>query len=138
MGLRVALVGLIAVVLMEPALLREEETNEERTIAVLVDASGSMSLPVRSGINPQQSRSEVAASLLGSVDDPAGGLLARIQDGYALRVYEFGAAARELSIDNAFKVQPKVAVSNPDAGAAEPAALRSHWADSTDVAAALR
>ena len=137
-GLRVALVGLIGVVLMEPALVREEETNEERTIAVLVDASGSMSLPVRSGINPQQSRSEVAASLLGSDDDPAGGLLARIQDGYALRVYEFGAAARELSIDNAFKVQPKVAVSNADDGVAEPAALRSQWAESTDVAAALR
>lgn len=96
-GLRLVLVGLIAILLMEPALSREEEKNEERTIAVLVDASSSMTLPTRSGPDPRQSRSEVAANLLSGNDDPSSGLLARIRDGYNLRVYEFGATVRRTS-----------------------------------------
>ncbi len=137
-GLRLALVGLIAILLMEPALSREEEKNEERTIAVLVDASSSMTLPTRSGPDPKRSRSEVATNLLSNSDDPSSGLLARIRDGYAVKVYEFGATARELPIDGAAKTSPKANAPKTDQADAKTSAPKSQWAQSTDIAAALR
>jgi len=137
-GLRISLVGMIAILLMEPALSREEEKNEERTIAVLVDASSSMTLPTRSGPDPKQSRSEVAANLLSTNDDPSGGLLARIREGYALKVYEFGATARELPIDGVAKTLPKARASKTEQADAKTPAPKSQWAQLTDVAAALR
>jgi hypothetical protein len=120
-GLRLSLVGLIAILLTEPALLREEEKSEERTIAVLVDASSSMTLATRSMNDPKQSRSDVAANLLSSNEDASHGLLDRLRGDYALKVYEFGAAAREFSIEDRPTIQPKL-----------------KWAHSTDFAAALR
>ncbi|MFN9718295.1 MAG: hypothetical protein ACK58L_06355, partial [Planctomycetota bacterium] len=137
-GLRLALVGLIAILLMEPALSREEEKNEERTIAVLVDASSSMTLPTRSGPDPKRSRSEVATNLLSSGDDPSNGLLARIREGYALKVYEFGATARELPVDGAAKTSPKANAPKTDQPDAKTSSPKSQWAQSTDVSAALR
>ncbi|MGV2332753.1 MAG UNVERIFIED_CONTAM: hypothetical protein LVR18_00945 [Planctomycetaceae bacterium] len=103
-GLRLSLVGLIAILLTEPALLREEEKSEERTIAVLVDASSSMTLATRSMNDPKQSRSDVAANLLSSNEDASHGLLDRLRGDYALKVYEFGAAAANfpLRIDRQF------------------------------------
>ncbi len=137
-GLRLALVGVIAILLMEPVLSREEEKNEERTIAVLVDASSSMTLPTRSGPDPKRSRSEVATDLLSRSDDPSNGLLARIREGYALKVYEFGATARELSVDGAAQTSPKANDRKTDQADAKTFAQKSQWAQSTDVAAALR
>jgi hypothetical protein len=125
-GLRLTLVGLVAILLMEPALLREEEKKEDRTIAVMLDISGSMTLPTRSGPNPKQSRSEVAANLLRSNDGASSGLLDRIRADYTLRVYEFGATARELAVDDGTTIHPQAP------------APKSQETQSTDIAAALK
>lgn len=125
-GLRLSLVGLIAVLLMEPAVLREEEKYEDRTIAVIVDASSSMTLPTRSGTKPKLSRSEVAANLLSGNAAASSGLLDRIRADYTLKVYEFGATAREIAVDDGAAMQPRVP------------APKSQWAQSTDIAAALK
>lgn len=136
-GLRLALVGLVAVLLLEPALSREEEQNEERTIAVLVDESDSMALPMRSGTDPKQPRSEVAAKFLDSDEDRSGGLLARIRENYAVKVYEFAAAARERRVD----AEPPRATGSPAAAAEHEeegiAGPGSQWGQSTDFASAL-
>lgn len=138
LSLRLALVGVIAVLLMEPALSREEEKNEERTIALLVDASRSMTLPARSSTHPEQLRSELATDLLNGRDDSHNGLLSQICDRYSLKLYEFGATAREVLVDETKAILQEEAASHAGSPRANIAAEESLWAQSTDLAAALR
>lgn len=136
--LRLSLVGMIAILLMEPALSREEERNEERTVAVLVDASASMTLPTRNEVNPKQARSELAAGLLGGGHDSHGGLLAELRDGYTLKLYEFGTTARELPRGDSSTSSFPEAASNNKTPDSKEQAEPSEWAQHTDLAAALR
>lgn len=136
--LRLSLVGVIAILLMEPALSREEEKNEERTVAVLVDASASMTLPTRYEVNPNQPRSELAASLLYDDGDAHDGLLSELRDGYTLKLYEFGTTAREISPEDYTTSSFPEASLIPMAPASEEQTVLSEWGQHTDLAAAMR
>ncbi len=127
--LRVAMVGLLAGLLLEPVLTHEEEHQEERSVAVVVDVSDSMNLPAKSKDETDGSRSQAAQRLLVGDSTKANGLLERLIRDYDVRLYELGASARE--VDKArLLMQPST----------EP--LRqsnaSRWTESTDFADALR
>ncbi len=142
-GLRLLLIGLVTILLMEPALSREEEKNEERTVAVMIDASTSMSLPTRSESNPKQPRSELAGQLFSGEEDSQSGLGSQILEGYELKLYEFASTARELPVSQANAGKGKAGQNQgtaPNSGNSSSNLNEeaSRWAQHTDLAAALR
>lgn len=127
--LRVAMIGLLAGLLLEPVLTHEEEREEEHSVAIMVDVSDSMNLSSKSKAEPGDSRSQAAHRLLVGDSTKANGLLERLARDYDVRLYEMGASARE--VDRAqflTKTSTELLRQSGD----------SRWTETTDFADALR
>lgn len=127
--LRVALVGLLAGLMLEPVLMHEHEHQVERSVAVVVDVSDSMSLPAEPKIETDGTRRQAAHRLLVGDSMNANGLLERLTRDYDVRLYELAASAREVE-EARFLTQTRTDPLRPTAG--------SRWTESTDFADALR
>ncbi|XZE56541.1 hypothetical protein SH139x_002659 [Planctomycetaceae bacterium SH139] len=127
--LRVAMIGLLSGLLLEPVLTHEEEHEEEHSVAIMVDVSDSMNLPSKSKAEPGDSRSQAAHRLLVGDSTKANGLLERLARDYDVRLYELGASARE--VDRAqFLTQTSTELLRQSGD--------SRWTETTDFADALR
>lgn len=120
--LRVAMVAVLAVLLLEPVLTHQQEHQEDRAVAVLVDVSDSMDLPARLKNDPDQSRIQSAQQLL---EGDSTGLLERLERDYDVKLYELGASARA------------VEMGRQSVGPLRPSGS-SDWTKSTDFADAIR
>lgn len=127
--LRLALIGFLSGLLLEPVHTHEEEHEEEHAVAVLVDVSDSMSLPARLGVEPDQTRAQAANRFLMGDATDSNSLLKRMKRDYNVRLYEFGASVREVD-------QSRWQTLTELAGSREPDS--SNWQASTDIADALR
>ncbi|MEP3482013.1 MAG: vWA domain-containing protein [Fuerstiella sp.] len=126
---RMAAIGLLAIQMLQPTRSHEEETREERTIAVVMDTSASMDLPARIAPDDSRTRRQIADELLAKA---AGGdtLLAKLEQRYNVKLYQMNATAR---------LTPKRDVSDTDTGKPDPVADQSaQFAQSTNFSAAFR
>ncbi|MCA9063076.1 MAG: hypothetical protein KDA96_08455, partial [Planctomycetaceae bacterium] len=118
------------VLLLEPTLTHEEEHQEDRTVAVLLDASASMTLPARLVSDRSRTREQIARELLTGTAETSNGLLQELVRDYEVRFYEFGASARERLLD------PTLPEIRGTVG--ETARTSSVWAEQTRMVDALR
>lgn len=99
-GLRAVVVLLLFIPLFEPVLIRPDVVPDENFVAVLVDASESMTVPDgREGLT----RSDEAKQLLFGADD--GAIAPALDDVFKVRYYTFGDAARR--VDSVTTVAPE-------------------------------
>lgn len=126
---RVALIGLLAVLLMEPIISHQEEHESERVVAILLDESDSMTLSSRSASDGGMTRREVAERLLSGGEGAGKGLLDRLAGDYQVRLYQFGTTARPID-PTQWRKQLRTGP-RPDEGS-------ERWSASTDFANALR
>lgn len=127
--LRVTMIGLLTGLLLEPVLSHEEEQQEEHTVVIMVDVSDSMSLPVNSQADSDGSRIQAAQRLLVGQSIEAGGLLESLARDYDVRLYELGAAAREIN-------RTQLLTRATEEPLRKSGGLR--WTETTDFAKALR
>ena len=87
-GLRAAVLALLCIPLLEPVLVTPDVVPDENFVAVVVDASASMSIP--DGTHGPTRLDDAAHVLL----DPADGILDPLDDHFKLRYYLFDGSAR--------------------------------------------
>lgn len=129
--MRVAMIGFLCVLLLEPIISHEEEREEDRYVAVLLDSSDSMTLQSRSATDSGLTREMVARQLLTGDGIGSQGILDRLAKDYRLKLYRLGANARPTEIER---------ISMPTSIELTPTNARpsSSWSQSTDYSAALR
>lgn len=74
-SLRFGVIGLLAILLLQPTRSHEEEKRQERTIAVIMDTSASMNLAARTAPDDDRKRREIANELLADRDQGGKGIL---------------------------------------------------------------
>lgn len=117
-------IGLLAVMLLQPTLSFEEVTESERTVAVVLDISDSMNLPARRSPDDRQTRRQVASQLLAGRAGSRG-LLESLREHYNVDVYLMGTTAQPLPA-SAGAVPEDWSAGTPD------------WSQSTSMASAVR
>lgn len=127
--LRFGVIGLLAILLLQPTLSHEKEKRQERTIAVIMDTSASMNLAARTAPNDDRKRREIANELLADRDQGGKGILDALKKRYKVDVYQMGATAQRRTEREVAAVARQ---SLPDSAASSDAS------QSTDIAAALR
>lgn len=125
---RMAAIGLLAIQLLQPTRSHEEETREERTVAVVMDTSASMDLSARTAPDDGRTRRQIADELLANAVG-GDGLLAKLEQRYNVELYQMNATAR---------LNPKRDTSAIDAGQPSAADQSAELAQSTNFSAALR
>ena len=127
--LRIGVIGLLAILLLQPTRSHEEEKRQERTIAVIMDTSASMNLTARTAPDDDRKRREIASELLADRDQGGKGILDALKERYKVDLYQMGATAQRRTER---EVDAVARQSLPDSDASSDAS------QSTDIAAALR
>ncbi|ARA93630.1 hypothetical protein AWN76_010970 [Rhodothermaceae bacterium RA] len=92
LGLRIPIVLLLCLPLLQPVLIMPDVVPDENFVAVLVDASESMTIP--DGPGAATRREEALRVLLGDGGD--GGILPALREPFKVRLYAFGEQARRV------------------------------------------
>ena len=97
--LRICLIAVLCALLLEPVLSHFEEHSSQRSVAVVLDRSASMTLSDRNTIaNPEQSptdRKTVAENLLMGSSQRDDGLLKQLANDYEVRFFEYAQSTKE-------------------------------------------
>lgn len=91
LGLRIPIVLLLCLPLLQPVLIMPDVVPDENFVAVVVDASESMTIP--DGTLAETRRDEALQVLFGAED---GGIMPGLREPFKVRLYTFGGQARRV------------------------------------------